>query len=51
MIELAGAVLSIVVIDLVLSGFGARHANGGSRFGAEDRNRGRGMVSALRLSF
>lgn len=38
-------------VDLVLSGFGARHANGGSRFGAEDRNRGRGMVSALRLSF
>jgi outer membrane protein OmpU len=38
-------------VDLVLSGFGARHANGGSRFGTEDRNRGRGMVSALRLSF
>ena len=38
-------------VSLVVSGFGARYSNGQSRFGAEDRNRGTGLISGLRLSF
>jgi outer membrane protein OmpU len=38
-------------VALVGSGFFARYDNGRSRFGAEDRNRGAGVVSGLRLNF
>ena len=38
-------------IALVGSGFVARYDNGRSRFGAEDLNRGAGLVGGLRLSF
>jgi outer membrane protein OmpU len=38
-------------VALVVSGFGARFSNGQSRFGAEDRNRGMGIASGVRLSF
>lgn len=38
-------------VALVLSGFGARYSNGQSRFGHEDRNRGVGLVSGVRLGF
>lgn len=38
-------------IALIGSGFLARYDNGQSRFGAEDRNRGGGVVSGLRLNF
>lgn len=38
-------------VSLVGAGFLARYDNGLSRFGAEDRNRGGGVVSGLRLNF